>query len=262
MTRKLIPLLRRGILATLILLACCGCQSRFVQKLTKAKPAPVSPFLDKRPLMRPARERVPVHHVWRNFDVETQMEVMRRTELYIAPVDLRYLQPVSKDLAKWEMENGWTTRDAPRMAQELRARFARAFLESPRPRYRIVRQPGPRSLTLELAITQLNPTSVRGNMVKTATGFVIGPLAGVLGVFTKGNIAIEGKVSIPDTGVSVLQFSDNEKDKMTVYNARDFQPYAHARVAMDEWADQFEEFTRTYSNHKVDESSFITLKPW
>jgi hypothetical protein len=31
---------------------------------------------------------------------------------------------------------------------------------------------------------------------------------------------------------------------------------------MDEWAAQFEEFTRTYSNHKVEESSFFTLKPW
>jgi hypothetical protein len=49
---------------------------------------------------------------------------------------------------------------------------------------------------------------------------------------------------------------------MTLYSARDFQPYAHAQVAIREWAAQFEEFTRTYSDHKVKESSFITLKPW
>jgi hypothetical protein len=49
---------------------------------------------------------------------------------------------------------------------------------------------------------------------------------------------------------------------VTFYTARDFQPYGHALVAMDEWAAQFEEFTRTFSDHMVEESSFITLKPW
>ncbi len=261
MTGKLV-LLQRLLLAALLPLVGSSCQSPLFQKLTKAKPAAVSPFLEKRLLMRPARERLPFHYVWRNFDMETQAEVMRRTELYIAPVDLRYLKPVSKKLARWEMENGWTTRNPPLMARELRARYARAFLASQRPRYRIVKQPGPRSLTLELAITELNPTCVRGNVVKTATGFVIGPLAGVIGVFTKGNIAIEGKVTLSDNGAPVLQFSDNEKDKMTFYNARDFQPYAHALIAMDEWAAQFEEFTRTFSDHTVEESAFFALKPW
>jgi hypothetical protein len=239
-----------------------SCQNGLVQRLTKAKPVPVSPFLDKRQEMRPVRNRLPVHQVWRNMDLDTQMEVMRRTELHIAPVDLRYLQPVSKDLAKWEMSQGWTRRDEAAMGRELRSRFAQAFFRSPQPRYRIVPAPGPKSLTLELAITQLNPTSVRGNVVKLASKFVIGPFSGLLGVFTKGNIAIEGKVSISDTGAPVMQFSDNEKDKVTLYTARDFQPYAHALMAMTEWAAQFEEFTRTYSHHKVDESSFFTLRPW
>ena len=84
----------------------------------------------------------------------------------------------------------------------------------------------------------------------------------MFGIFAKGNIAIEGKVTLSDTGLPVLQFADNEKDKVTLYTARDFQPYGHALVAMDEWAAQFEEFTRTFSDHMVEESSFITLKPW
>lgn len=256
------PLWLRLGLAVGLTLSATACQNRVIQKLTKAKPAAVSPFLDQRHQMRPARDRLPFHHVWRNTEVAVQTEVMRRTELYIAPVSLRYLRPVSKNLARWEMENGWTERDAPEMARELRSRFARAFLTSENPRYRLVQAPGSRSLTLELAITELSPTSVRGNAVKTATGFLIGPFAGVLGVFTKGNMAIEGKVSISDTGEPVLQFSDNEKDKLAIYNARDFQPYAHARVAMNEWAAQFEEFTRTYSDHTVEESAFFAIRPW
>lgn len=251
-------------LLCLVVLVFCGsaCQNRTLQRFVKAKPAKVSPFLDQRWWMRPARDRVPFNYVWRNGDPTIQEQVMRTVELYIAPVELRYLRPISKRLARWETENGWTRRREGEMAVYLRTEFARAFTTSARPRYRIVPRPTRESLTLELAITELNPTSVRGNGVKLAAKFVVGPLAGLLGVFTKGNIAIEGKVSLSRSHVPVFQFSDNEKDKMTFYNVRDFQPYAHARVAIREWAAQFEEFCRTYSDHQVKESSFITLKPW
>jgi hypothetical protein len=246
----------------LMVMVMCSCQSRTVQRLVKAKTAPVTPFLEKRAEMKPLRDRLPVHYVWRNLDLETQKRVMEKRRIYIAPVNLAYLQPVTKDLALMEMEAGVTERDEKEMARELRKRFAVAFLKSPTPRYGIAKEPGPDTVTLELAITQLSPTSISGNVVKTASKFFIGPLSGVFGIFAKGNIAIEGKVTLSDTGVPVLQFADNEKDKVTFYTARDFQPYGHALVAMDEWAAQFEEFTRTFSDHMVEESSFITLKPW
>jgi hypothetical protein len=241
-----------------------ACQSATVQRLTKAKPAPVSRFLDQRLSMQPIRHRLPFHFAWWNTDPEVQAAVSRATEIYIAPVDTRYLRPISKTLAAWEVRNGITRPGDEKIAYELRRCFQKAFWESPAPRFRLVNQPGPRSIILELAITELNPTSVQGNVVKTAAKFLVGPLSMPLGLFTKGNIAIEGKVTLPgpEPRVSFLQFSDQEKDKMTFYSARDFQPYAHALVAADEWAEQFEEFTRTHPSHKVDESSFITLKPW
>ena len=81
-------------------------------------------------------------------------------------------------------------------------------------------------------------------------------------MFTKGNIAIEGKVSVSSSGDPVFQFSDNEKDKMTWYSMRDFQPYSHAAVSIREWAEQFETFTRTTPDTRVKESPFFTLSPW
>jgi hypothetical protein len=244
------------------LLGLTSCQSRSVQRMVKGKPAPLSPFLERRAEMRPARHRLPVHAVWSTRDRATLAELVRCTELYIAPVELRYLLPVEKELVQMEIESGWVRRDEQRMAQELRGRFAHAFRVSPQPRFRVVTTPGPRSITLELALTQLSPTCKSGNVVKTAAGFLVGPLAGVLGVFTKGNIAIEGKVSLSANGAQVMQFADNEKDKLTLYNARDYQPYGHALMAINEWAAQFEELTRTINDHQVKESSFITLKPW
>lgn len=241
-----------------------SCQSSLVQKLVKAKPAPVSKFLDQRLSMQPMRHRLPFHYAWWSPDPEVRAAVGSATEIYIAPVETRYLRPISKALAAWEVRNGITRPGDDRIAYELWNRFRLAFANSPAPRFRLVNQPGPRSIILELAVTELNPTSVQGNVVKTAAKFLVGPLSSPLGIFTKGNVAIEGKVTLPGPAprVSFVQFSDNEKDKMTFYSARDFQPYAHALVAADEWARQFEEFTRTHSVHKVKESSFFTLKPW
>jgi hypothetical protein len=239
-----------------------SCQHPTAQKYLKAKPAAVSPFLDQRWQMRPMRQRLPVHHVWVNTDPKVQNTVASRSELYIAPVEMGYLRPISKRLVKWEIEQGFVRPREADMARELRQRFIYAMSRSPR--FRLVDHPTDRSLILAMAITELNPTSTKGNVVKFASKFLIGPLSGALGVFTKGNIAIEGKILVPGTTPmpSYLQFSDNEKDKMTFYNARDYQPYAHAKVAMNEWALQFEEFTRTMGHHTVKESSFITLKPW
>ncbi|MCB1227397.1 MAG: DUF3313 family protein [Verrucomicrobiales bacterium] len=239
-----------------------ACQCGLARKFLKAKPAPVTPFLTQRQNMRPALERVPFHYVWRNFDGQVQQRVRQRHLLYIAPVELGYLQPVSKRLARWEIENGWTPRQEREMATYLYQAYVTAFARSPAPRWILTDHPGPDTLTLELALTQLNPTSVRGNAGKLAAKFTVGPLSGLLGVFTKGNIAIEGKVTLSGTGIDVFQFSDNEKDKMTLYSTRDFRPYAHAQVAIDEWAQQFERFTRTVPTEKVKESAFFTLTPW
>lgn len=123
-----------------------------------------------------------------------------------------------------------------------------------------MKKPTKNSITLELAIVELNPTSPTGNAIKTAAKFVVGPLAGIGGIFTKGNIAIEGKVRNTATRELIFQFADNEADKMTFYSVRDFKPYGHAIVAMNEWAAQFEEYTRTMPDHRVNESKFFTLK--
>ncbi len=263
MTTARFHTITRRLAGICIALLCVSCQNPTAQRLLKAKPAKISPFLDQRAKMRPARERVPFHFVWRNPDTATQVEVMRRTEIYIAPVSLSHLRPVSKKLAAWEMRRGWTQRREREIAAQIRDEFARAFLNAPAaPRFRVVTRPTAKSVTLEIAVTEINPTSVRGNMVKLAAKFTIGPASALLGVFTKGNIAIEGKVSLSGQGTPVFQFADNEKDKMTFYSARDFQAYAHATMTIKEWAREFEEFTRTYGDHKVRESSFITLKPW
>ncbi len=259
MNRRLISILARTAAAATAAML-CSCQQ--TSKLLKAKPAPLSPFLEQRHTMSPGRERVPFHFVWRNYYEDQQRRVSEKSQIYIAPVSLRYLRPIGKKLAKWEVEQGSISRNEAAVGKEIRAAFAEAFKRSPLPRFKLVTAPTKASVTLELALTELNPTSAKGNVVKTAAKFFVGPLAGLGGFFTKGNIAIEGKVLNSSTHELIFQFADNEKDKMTWYSLRDFKPYGHARIAIWEWAQQFEEFTRTLPDHQVGESSFFTLSPW
>lgn len=247
-----------GSLAVLIIF--CSCQTS--NRLLHAKKVPLSPFIEHPHVMMPARDRVPFHLIWRNFDREVQWRVVKKNEIYIAPVNLKYLRPVKQAVVRNEIKTGAVKRDEESVARLVRAAFANAFINSPHPRYKWVKKPSSNSLTLEIAVIELNPTSPGGNAVKTAAKFVVGPLAGLGGIFTKGNIAIEGKIRNSTTQELIFQFADNEADKMTLYTLRDFQPYGHAAVAIKEWAAQLEEFSRTVPDHRVEESQFFTLKPW
>lgn len=236
-----------------------SCES--TNQLLKAKPVSFSPFIENASEMQPARDRMPVHSIWRSPDEALRRRVLEKNEIYVAPVQMQYLQPLKKPLVRLEVEYGSIDRNEQGMAKELRNAFNRAFLEAPAPRYRLTQQPNSRSVTLELAVIELNPTSPKGNAVKTVAKFFVGPFSMIGSYFTKGNMAIEGKVRNSATGELVFQFADNESDKMTLYSMRDFKPYGHALHSAEEWAAQFELFTRTPPQHKIVDTFCFTLDP-
>ncbi|CAN5853755.1 hypothetical protein BH11VER1_BH11VER1_19050 [soil metagenome] len=227
----------------------------------KAKPVGFSPFIEHQAAMKPARDRIPMHFIWRSPDEALRRRIMQKSEIYVAPVQLQFLRPLKKPLVQWEVEYGSIDRNEQKMATELRNAFTHTFLQAPAPHYRLTVIPNDRSVTLELAIIELNPTSPKGNAIKTAAKFFIGPFSMLGSYFTKGNIAIEGKVRNSATGELVFQFSDNESDRMTFFSLRDFKPYGHALQAAAEWASQFEIFTRTSPQHKIEETFCFTLDP-
>lgn len=258
MPRLYPQLFRFACLLALALLTSCGSTNR----LLKAKPSPLSPFFEQPEQVMDTRKQLPFHKIWMTSDRELEALAVKKTRLYVAPVTLQYLRPLKKPLVKKEVQWGSVSRREDEMALKLRNEFAKAFLRSPNPRYSITQRPGPDTLTLELAIVELNPTSPKGNAVKTALKFVIGPVAGLGGYFTKGNMAIEGKVRDSKSGKLFFQFADNEADKMTFYSLRDFQPYGHGLKAMRQWADQFELMTRTQPGQEIKDTYCITLLPY
>jgi hypothetical protein len=243
----------------IMLFATISCSG--TNQLLKARPAPLSAFLENPRLMKPDRKRAPFHKIWRSADPDLRARVAEKTSIFVAPVTLQYLRPINKELIEREIAMGSLQRKEREMATLLRNEFAIAFQASEKSRYVLAQSPNPSSVTLELALVELSPTSPKGNAVKTAAKFVVGPLAGLGGMFTKGNIAIEGKVRNSQTQEVVFQFADNEADRMTLYSLKDFRPYGHATVAIKDWARQFEEFTRTPSSSKIQDSFAFTLDP-
>jgi hypothetical protein len=244
--------------AALLLLTSCNATNR----LLKARPTSLSTGFDRPSLARETRKELPFQKFWVTPDKHLKAIAMTKKKIYLAPVSLANLRPVAKPLVRKEIEAGSIQRSEPAMAVQIHDEFIRAFKRSPAPRYQIVRRPGKDTLTLQLSLVELSPTSPKGNVVKTALSFVVGPLCGLAGFVTKGNIAIEGKLLDSHSGKTFIQFADNESDKMTLYSYRDYKPYGHAAYAIRDWAEQFELLSRTPPGCRINDSSCLTLWPY
>lgn len=241
--------------------------------MLKPGPAKLTPFFEQPELAHDGREQFGFQKVWTTPDRRLLEDSLSKQKLYIAPVTVGHLRPVIKPLAWWGIAWG-LKRHERGIATRLHKGFPRAFECSPAPYYHLTDGPGRDTVILQLALTELSPTSAGGSIFTTAVKFlvtpIVAPLANLGGFFTKGNIAIEGKMLVPMDAfkagggtarpATYFQFADNEADKPTFLNARDFQPYGHAVHTMRERAVHFEEMTRTPRGTKVGDSSAVTLR--
>ena len=247
----------QSILALLLLLPACSATNR----LLKAKPVALSPFFEQPWLAQDAGAQLGFQKIWTTPDPQVLAQGKARRKLYIAPVTLDYLRPVNRAFASGEVAWGGVQRRQVEIAERLREEFVAAFRHSPSPLYHLVPRPGRDTLTLQMAVIELNPTSPKGNAMVTVLKIVVTPVMGLAAYFTKGNMAIEGKVLDSTSGRTFFQFADNESDKLTVINVRDYQPYGHAVNTIHHWAVQFEQMTRSPRGWKVRDSGSITLRP-
>jgi hypothetical protein len=241
------------LLAAVFLAGSLGCTSG--KKDLKAKAAAPSPFLIAPGSMHADRGRAPFNSVWVNPALNAQAANYK--SIYIAPVNTQFLRPVDRPLVT--VLEGPKAKDRPvdETASLLRSGFTAAFRSSPTSRLKVANGPGPGVLTLQLALIELNPTNVVGNAVKYGApgGSVVAPM-------TKGNIAIEGKLTDSSKGTLLYQFADNEQDPFTAVSLRDLSSYGHSRTAIRDWARQFEELMSTPPSHKVKDSSSVSLNPF
>ena len=223
--------------------------------LIKASPAPPSPFIEHPQALTHDPNRTPFNRVERNPSPKAWARVRDFHQIVILPVNTRYLR--QKNGAP---QSAAQVRAANEMAAYLHASVVKAFLNGGQ--YQVVSHPGHKTLSLELAVVELHPTNVAVNVVGTAAGAVV-PGANFVGsVISRGGIAVEGKLRNAETGELLMEFTDREHDKTSLFSFRDYSPYAHARRSADDWAKELEALSRTPRTQKVPSAAAITLNPF
>lgn len=244
-----------------ICIAVTGCDS--FNRAVKPKAARTSAFLSHGKDLR-ADPHSPFSLNWTNSSRSVQSAARQRNEIWIAPVSLQYLRPISKLASKVESNDAAQKAGARQLAALMHTEFVDAFRKSPHSRYRLANRPNSKAVVLELALVELNPNSISAGMFRTALNVAAVPWTDALvGRSFKGTIAIEGKLRDYPTKNTLLEFADNEESKSTfLLSFRDFTRYGQAQQAIGEWAAQFEQLTRTPPNGKVNAAPQFTILPW
>jgi hypothetical protein len=242
-------------------LALTSCSS--VNSFLKAKPTTSTGFLAPRKSMNPHPGETPFHYAGHSKSWEIHERANSKRRLYIAPVDTSRLRRIQRSFARASYKVTGKERPIEEMANQVRLEFAQAFVDSVAPAYVLTDRPGNDSVTLELSLIELDPTSVSGNAARKVAGYFVSPLVTVASYgTTAGSIAIEGKVVCSDTQEVVFQFADREGDRLSLFSVKDFQPYGFIDEIIEEWADQFESFCRTPTYQEIRDSSWFTLNPF
>ena len=120
------------------------------------------------------------------------------------------------------------------------------------------KQPGPDTLIIETAITELVPAKAYWNAAATAAGFVV-PGAGLLSAAGSGTITVEGRVRDGNNGKLVANFRDTMKDKMAFVNIDSYSWYGGSEANLEEMAANIAQVINAKPGTIVSQPSPITL---
>lgn len=226
--------------------------------LLRASPARISSFLPQPELLVEKRDRAPFNGYWvRDSALEDQLR---------ASYGKVYLAPINLDAVKAMIAKGPGNEKTMNMRFEEAKELSRYFMERIRLALEArtpvtvlpVPEPTPQALRLELAFSELKPTNPATNALGTVAGFFLYG-GGLLKIAGEGSIAMEGVIRNGADNEIIVEFRDREGQKIYPFSLKDYQRYAHIRVALDDWADQIAELLSTPSSHKVEDSDLFSL---
>lgn len=218
--------------------------------ILKASPAPPSAFLEAPQRMGADPDRTPFDKVWRNPSPEAWARIRNFDRIVIMPVNTAHLRGSPR----------LSSADVQSMAGYMQREFQKAFAQGGE--HRVMLRPGPRTLQLELALVELRPSNVPGNVLSTGAGVVVPGASLVGGQFTHGTIAFEAKLRNAETGELLAQYADRQNDKITLLSFRDYSQYAHDRKAIQDWAEQMQRLASTPPTQKIPGAMRVTLNPF
>jgi hypothetical protein len=230
-------------------------QSSLDQRL-KAPPAAGAGYV---PMEQLAKDhRLPFDKVW----IKQDEDWGRYRTLYIAPVSTAYLRRRAwwqESLRAWKLPQ-----DAQEMADFMRAQFIMAFQNDPHRRWQVMMAPERGSLTLEMALTELTPSKVGLNAVKTASPFPLGLVAAAVerGAEAQSIVAFEARVKDTDTGQTLAMLADRQYATVRPIDLKGFTWYANAADIIERWAQQFVDVANRRPGETVKPASTFSLLPW
>ena len=139
----------RVCIITIVALTLLPVATVFSQIFKKAEPMKKNTDFVEGSIMRP-RGDIPFHRAWE----ASQVDYSKFTEIYIAPVNTEYLQKNSwwKDLNYKKAE-----KNLDEIADYMYSTIRKAYSMDSRKRFKVVKDPGPKTLILEMAIVELVP---------------------------------------------------------------------------------------------------------
>lgn len=235
----------------------------------RASPAPDSGFLADPQLMK-ADKTTPFNRMYAN----PKLKDTRFTQVYVAPVNTDYVMAESiwekATLANLNKDD--VKKNVALLADYMRSSFIKAFENDPKKRIRVVDKPGPDTLILELAITQVVPSKAELHALSLVpVGFVgligTGVMAGGSALTQsedqgKGVIAMEGRARDGSTGQVVCMFADRELPPAAIVDLKALFWWEPAKPICDAWARQFMKLQTNPPGAKVEQIPNFQLLVW
>jgi hypothetical protein len=228
----------------------------FVVTACKTKAAKDSGYLGASSgQMAEQRGRFPFQRVW----IKPGVNKNAYAAVMISPVNTTYLM----EATGWKAANPGNLRleqEVKEMAQYTRQEFTKAFNEEKKNRFRVLEQPVPGTLVLDLAIVELIPSKAVLNAVAiVAPPEVAIPVSIAAG---KASVAIEGRVRDAITGETLMIFADREETAHRIIDLKSVTWWGQARDSIDLWAKQMVKLANTPPDEKVKDEAFFKLRPW
>ncbi|NMC62058.1 MAG: DUF3313 domain-containing protein [SAR324 cluster bacterium] len=244
-----------GILFILFLIGIASC--------TVFKAAPIAPtsFLQHGAEMQHLPEEFPFDSVWIADKEKLSILCMRFSRLILSPVQSNLAEEKIRDLDFASDILKDRIEELHEMARYIEVRFESEINDIIGRPIQIVEAPVPDTLGIELALIEVRPRNTAISIVGTVGGILV-PFGGVVRLFGKGSIAIEGKIKDAYTQELLFEFKDREIDKTAPFSIKDFQRYAHIREVIDEWSKDFGKLIATNFKQKIPEGVPVTIDPF
>lgn len=241
------------VLSLLVFLTSCS--------LLKASSAKQYLFVPKPELLSEQRNRAPFSGYW-VYDPNNYFELKKKYQkLYIATVNTDHVERYYEKSKSSKKTKIARIEESKELARYFREKLKLSLANQENKFISVIDQPQEGALEIKLALVKITPTNPVVNAIGTAAGaFVTG--GGLIKSLGEGSVEMEGYVAEKEDSNLYEEFADREGQKVSPFSIKDYQLYAHIRIALDDWAMQLAELLSTEPEHTVEDSLPVSINPF